>query len=275
MKIVLQLGLIPGDSTLEKVTWARDAGASGIELGAWGGIDQLRRDADICQNILPVTSICGNCDDTGAGSFDFLDPDPIKRRKSLDGSVAILKLCGELGAVGQVIPPIFGPARVPDLSPFASAIELEHGLMTAMLNELGPIAAAHNTLVLLEPLNRYEQHYLRKISDGIAAIERAGIPPGVALLADTFHMHIEETNSPASILNAAEIIKHVHVADNTRFEPGSGDIDFAAIINALLDTGYDGYLAYECSITGENIKQKQAALERSITYLGDVIRQAN
>jgi sugar phosphate isomerase/epimerase len=275
VKIVLQLGLIPGDSTLEKVTWARDAGASGIELGAWGGIDQLRRDADICQNILPVTSICGNCDDTGAGSFDFLDPDPIKRRKSLDGSVAILKLCGELGAVGQVIPPIFGPARVPDLSPFASAIELEHGLMTAMLNELGPIAAAHNTLVLLEPLNRYEQHYLRKLSDGIAAIERAGIPPGVALLADTFHMHIEETNSPASILNAAEIIKHVHVADNTRFEPGSGDIDFAAIINALLDTGYDGYLAYECSITGENIKQKQAALERSITYLGDVIRQAN
>ena len=273
MKIVLQLGLILGDSTLEKVTWARDAGASGIELGAWGGIEQLRRDADICQNILPVTSICGNCDDTGAGSFDFLDPDPIKRRKSLDGSVAILKLCGELGAVGQVIPPIFGPARVPDLSPFASAIELEHGLMTAMLHELGPIAAAHNTFVLLEPLNRYEQHYLRKLSDGIAAIERAGTPPGVALLADTFHMHIEETNSPASILNAAEIIKHVHVADNTRFEPGSGDIDFAAIINALLDTGYDGYLAYECSVSGENVEQKQAALERSIAFLKAAIAQ--
>ena len=273
MKIVLQLGLIPGDSTLEKVKWARDAGASGIELGAWGGLDQLRRDADICQNILPVTSICGNCDDTGAGSFDFLDPDPMKRKKSLDGSVAILKLCGELGAVGQVIPPIFGPARVPDLSPFASAIELEHGLMTAMLHELGPIAAAHNTMVLLEPLNRYEQHYLRKLSHGIAAIERAGTPPGVALLADTFHMHIEETNSPASILNAAEIIKHVHVADNTRFEPGSGDIDFAAIINALLDTGYDGYLAYECSVSGENVEQKQAALERSIAFLKAAIAQ--
>lgn len=226
MKIVLQLGLIPGDSTQEKVMWARDAGVDGIELGAWGGIEQLRRDADICQNILPVTSICGNCDASGAGSFDFLDPDPIKRRKSLDGSVAILKLCGELGAVGQVIPPIFGPARVPDLTPFASALELEHGLMTAMLHELGPIAAAHNTLVLLEPLNRYEQHYLRKLTDGIAAIERARTPPGVALLADTFHMHIEETNSPKSILNAADIIKHVHVADNTRFEPGTGDINF-------------------------------------------------
>ena len=273
MKIVLQLGLIPGDSTQEKVTWARDAGVDGIELGAWGGIELLRRDADICQNILPVTSICGNCDASGAGSFDFLDPDPIKRRKSLDGSVAILKLCGELGAVGQVIPPIFGQARVPDLTPFASALELEHGLMTAMLHELGPIAAAHNTLVLLEPLNRYEQHYLRKLTDGIAAIERAGTPPGVALLADTFHMHIEETNSPKSILNAADIIKHVHVADNTRFEPGTGDIDFGAIINALRDTGYDGYLAYECSVSGESVEQKQTALERSIAFLKAAIDQ--
>ena len=34
MKIVLQLGLIPGDSTQEKVMWARDAGVDGIELGA-------------------------------------------------------------------------------------------------------------------------------------------------------------------------------------------------------------------------------------------------
>ena len=273
MKIVLQLGLIPGGSTQEKVMWARDAGVDGIELGAWGGIELLRRDADICQNILPVTSICGNCDASGAGSFDFLDPDPIKRRKSLDGSVAILKLCGELGAVGQVIPPIFGPARVPDLTPFASALELEHGLMTAMLHELGPIAAAHNTLVLLEPLNRYEQHYLRKLTDGIAAIERAGTPPGVALLADTFHMHIEETNSPKSILNAADIIKHVHVADNTRFEPGTGDIDFGAIIRALRDTGYDGYLAYECSVSGESVEQKQTALERSIAFLKAAIAQ--
>ena len=273
MKIVLQLGLIPGDSTQEKVTWARDAGVDGIELGAWGGIELLRRDADICQNILPVTSICGNCDASGAGSFDFLDPDPIKRRKSLDGSVAILKLCGELGAVGQVIPPIFGPARVPDLTPFASALELEHGLMTAMLHELGPIAAAHNTLVLLEPLNRYEQHYLRKLTDGIAAIERAGTPPGVAVLADTFHMHIEETNSPKSILNAADKIKHVHVADNTRFEPGTGDIDFAGIIKALRDTGYDGYLAYECSVSGESVEQKQTALERSIAFLKAAIAQ--
>ena len=273
MKIVLQLGLIPGDSTQEKVTWARDAGVDGIELGAWGGIEQLRRDADICQNILPVTSICGNCDASGAGSFDFLDPDPIKRRKSLDGSLAILKLCGELGAVGQVIPPIFGPARVPDLTPFASALELEHGLMTAMLLELGPMSATHNTLVLLEPLNLYEQHYLRKLTDGIAAIERAGTPSGVALLADTFHMHIEETNSPKSILNVGTIIKHVHVADNTRFEPGTGDIDFGAIIKALRDTGYDGYLAYECSVSGESVEPKQTALERSIAFLKAAIAQ--
>lgn len=271
MKIVLQLGLIPGESTLDKVLWARDAGAHGIELGAWGGVDLLRRDADICHSILPVTSVCGNCDSTGAGSFDFLDPDPVKRRKSLAGSTEILKLCGELGAVGQVIPPIFGPARVPDLSPFATPLDLEHGLMTAMLAELGPIAAENNTLVLLEPLNRYEQHYLRKLSDGKDAIERAGNPCGIALLADTFHMHIEEVNSPNSIRDAGTSIKHVHVADNTRLEPGTGDIDFNAVIAALNDIGYDGYLAYECSVSGASPEEKRSSLERSIAFLRNSI----
>jgi len=275
MKIVLQLGLIPGASTLDKVSWARDVGVDGIELGAWGGIELLQRDADICQGILPVTGICGNCDASGAGSFDFLDPDPVKRRKSLDGSTAILKLCGQLGAVGQVIPPIFGQARVPDLSPFATALDLEHGLMTAMLNELAPIAAENNTLLLLEPLNRYEQHYLRKLSDGKAAIERASTPQGVALLADTFHMHIEETNSAQSIHDVGNIIRHVHVADNTRFEPGTGDIDFVEIILALSAIGYDGHLAYECSVSGVSLGEKRAALERSIAYLRDVIDQAS
>ena len=173
---------MPGTTSQECAMWASDHGVDGIELRAWSGLDQLRWDADECLGHLPITSICGNCDKNGKSSFDFLDSDPAKRRLSLDESIDILKLCGELGAVGQVVPPIFGPARVPDLSPYLSALELEHGLMNAMLSELGSIATDHKTLLLIEPLNRYEQHYLRTLQDAGDALVRAGLPRGVGIL---------------------------------------------------------------------------------------------
>lgn len=271
MKLVLQLGLIPGNTSQERAMWASDHGVDGIELGAWTGLDNLRRDADECQQYLPITSICGNCDVNGKSSFDFLDPDPAKRRLSLDGSIDILKLCGELGAVGQVVPPIFGPARVPDLSPYLTAIELEHGLMNAMLTELGSVAIDHKTLLLIEPLNRYEQHYLRTLQDGVDAVVRAGSPKGVGILADTFHMHIEEDDMSLSIAGAASYIKHVHLADNTRYEPGTGDIDFQKIIRALKESGFTGCLAYECSVRGETIDERRDALTRSLKHIRGIL----
>lgn len=266
MKVAVQLGLLPGDGAAEKARWAADHGVEGIELGAWGGVDKMRREIDAIAGLVPIASVCGNCDADGAGSFDFLDPDPVKRRRSIDGSKAILTLCGEVGAAGQIVPPIFGGPRVPDLSPVMTPLELEEKLMLAACAELGPHAAAAGTLFLLEPLNRYEQHYLRKQSDGVRVIEASGAP-GLALLADLFHMHIEETDSPAALRAAGRHVAHVHLADNTRHEPGTGDIDLVAALRALREIGFSGYMAYECSITGADPAARAANLARSLEYV--------
>src|SRR5204863_9349306 len=98
-KIALQLSLIPLDTTHDKVKWAKDHGAEGIELGA-GTIDAMQKQADDLRGVLPVTSVCGNTVD-GKWTFDFLDPDAAKRRACLDCSKAILAFCGKVGAVGQ------------------------------------------------------------------------------------------------------------------------------------------------------------------------------
>src|SRR5579872_6885111 len=224
MKVALQLGLIPAESIPDKARWAKDHGVEGIELGT-ALPDKLRATADEINGVLPITSVCGNSDPQNGWSFDFLDPAPAKRRRSIEGSKAILAFCGEVGATGQIVPPIFGGPRVPDLTPFMTALEIEDALMAAELQELGPWAAEHKTLFLLEPLNRYEQHYLRQQADGVRVIEKAGVP-GVALLSDLFHMHIEETDSPAALRAAGRHVAHLHLADNTRLEPGTGDIDF-------------------------------------------------
>lgn len=274
MKIAVQLGLLPGNTTREKAQWAKDHGVEGLETGVWGGgVDKIRQEVDEINGILPLTTVCGNCDLEGNASFLFVDPDIKKRRAAIDGSLAILKLCGEVGAVGQIVPPIFGPPTVPDLSPVISIPELEDQLMIAACQEIGPIAAAHNTLFMLEPLNRYEQHYLRKQSDGIRIITAAQVP-GIGLLSDLFHMHIEETDTPAALREAKGYTNHLHLADNTRMEPGTGDIDFVAAFKALKDTGFTGYMAYECGITGNSPEEKAENLARSLVYVRECIDKA-
>ncbi len=269
MKIALQEGLLPGDSLNEKLDFAEALQVEGLEIsgrGPGGRIEELEtalRNRDI-----RLVSLCGQ------STFDFLDPDPGKRNHSIDEAKENLEVCGHFGAVGLILPPIFGPPRIPDLTPLADAITLEMQLLTEIVRDLAEFAAEQGTKVLLEPLNRYEEHLLRQQDRGIEIIKRAGDPPSASLLCDFFHMHIEETNTPAALRRAGRrYVGHVHMADNTRQEPGTGDIDWKAGLSALREIGFDGYLAYECGITGDSGEERREALNRSVKYIQDVIEE--
>ena len=270
MKIALQIGLIPGGTIADKQRWAADHGVEGLEISSR---DCTTENADATlrayeNSPVPVSTICGN------PSIDFLDPSPEMRRKSRDESKQCLSIAGKLGAVGQILVPIFGKPRLPDLSPLEDAVTLEKRLVVEMLKELGDAAQAAGTKLLLEPLNRYETHLLRRQADGVEMIERAG-NPGVALIPDFFHMHIEETNTPEALRAAGQYVQHIHLADNTRQEPGTGDIDFVAGFRALRDIGFTGYMAYECGVSGKDAAGKEAALIKSLEYIRGCIAQAN
>jgi len=271
VKIAVQLSLLPGETMSDRAKWARDHGVQGIELGIWGGgLKGMQQHAEEINGIVPISSVCGNANLDGKPSFEFLNPDLAKRREAIDGSLAILEFCGQVGAVGQIVPPIFGGPVVPDLSPFKTPLEIEEELMFAACRELGPHAVANKTLFMLEPLNRYEQHYLRRQSDGVRIIEGAGVP-GIGLLSDLFHMHIEETDSPQALRDAGKHVSHLHLADNTRLEPGTGDIDLVAAFKALKEIGFTGYMAYECGISGDD---KAASLAKSLDYVRACIDKA-
>ena len=77
--------------------------------------------------------------------------------------------------------------------------------------------------------------------------------------------------APAALRDAGAYIRHVHLADNTRMEPGTGDIDFVSAFRALVEAGFDGYMALECSLSGPD---KAASLRNSLTHLRDCIDQA-
>jgi sugar phosphate isomerase/epimerase len=64
----------------------------------------------------------------------------------------------------------------------------------------------------------------------------------------TFHMNIEERDVAQAIRAAGARLRHVHVADSNRRQPGAGHLDVPALLDALRSTGFDGWLALECSL---------------------------
>ncbi len=104
--------------------------------------------------------------------------------------------------------------------------------------------AASTTTLLFEPLNRYETNLFNRVADAAAFLDESGIP-NVKLLADLFHMNIEESSIPDAFRVAAKRIGHVHFADSNRRAIGFGHTDVAPIMQALHDIGYDGYLSAE------------------------------
>jgi sugar phosphate isomerase/epimerase len=105
-------------------------------------------------------------------------------------------------------------------------------------------AEAAGVPLLLEPLNRYESDYPQTVAQGLEVLQTVGSPK-LKLLADTFHMNIEETSILASLRAAGPHLGHVHLADTNRQAPGHGHLDVAAVLQTLADMGYAGYLSLE------------------------------
>lgn len=105
-------------------------------------------------------------------------------------------------------------------------------------------AAAAGVILLLEPVNRYEGDDLFTLAQACGVIEELG-QPNLKLLADTYHMNIEEADMAEAIRRAGPHLGHVHLVDSNRRAPGHGHIDMRSILAALLDVGFAGYLSFE------------------------------
>jgi len=112
------------------------------------------------------------------------------------------------------------------------------------LAEVCDVARRAGVTVLLEPLNRYECDYINSLADFVSIAVEIGAP-NLKLLADTFHMNIEEADMMASLKAAKSFLGHVHLADTNRQAPGHGHLDIAAVLTTLDEIGYQGYLSFE------------------------------
>lgn len=98
--------------------------------------------------------------------------------------------------------------------------------------------------LILEPLNRYETSLINTLAEAKALIQEIGAE-NLGILADSFHMNIEEKNIFESIVSTGDFIRHIHLADSNRWAPGQGHFDFDQFFRALEKIGYNHWLSGE------------------------------
>ncbi|MFJ1709829.1 sugar phosphate isomerase/epimerase family protein [Kitasatospora sp. NPDC088346] len=171
------------------------------------------------------------------GGRDLVHEDSFIRQASLAYLLETIDLTAELGGAFVTV-----PCTVGKLVPMADA-QLEWDWYVKALRKAQNHAADRGVRLAIEPLTRYETYLINRADQALRLAEEVGEGCGICL--DIFHMNIEEADWRSAIRSCADRLVNFHVADNNRLPPGSGAIDWAAVLGELAAVGYDGHLSVE------------------------------
>lgn len=180
---------------------------------------------------------------------DFIEE---RRLNGVEDLKEMLRAIKEVGGTGVVVPAAWGMFTF-RLPPMVSPRSHEGDVKAIIdsLTELEKVAQETDTYIYLEPLNRYQDHMLNTLADAVSIID-AGNFKRVKITADFYHMAIEEDDISESLRKYKEYIGHIHIAENHRYQPGTGSIDWARHMETLKEIGYEGPVVNEGRIRGED-----------------------
>jgi sugar phosphate isomerase/epimerase len=202
---------------------------------------------------------------TGAGwvkhKLSLTHVDPEIRRKAIEFIGDIIRFAGQFKA-----PAIIGSMQGRVESPLCQS-ETTLAILASALRELSDISAQFQLPLLYEPLNRYETNIFNRMQDTVAWLESEQLSH-VKILADLFHMNIEEANLSQAIRDCGKWLGHVHFADSNRKAIGLGHTPIGPIIESLSAIEYRGYLSAEIF----PLPSPEAAAEQTIRIFESIAR---
>lgn len=226
-------------------------GYDGVELFVR---DPLELDPEYFRTLLARTGLKAAVVGTGPIAAEdglcLSHPDPAVRKKALARGKAAADFASELGSlmnVGKFRGDTGGEAQRKEWA-FEG------------LRELAAYALQKNVPVMIEPQNRFGCDACTSTKEGLAWLD-ALASPNISLMLDVFHMQIDDACLPASFIEAAPHLSHVHFADTRRDRPGTGGIDFALILRVLQALRYTRFISVEIKQTPDSETAARNALE--------------
>lgn len=281
-KALKQLGLLAGSGAV--TGWLKDVKQTKKILGEELNGEVNHSVCKWCYGDIPLDEFCRAAKEIGLQSVELLGPEEWPTLKKYGLTCAMPWGAGKgipegfnnpdlhdelIDSYEEVIPLVAeaGFDKIICFSGNRNGMDDETGLenCVAGLQRLMPTAERYNVTVTMELLNSKVDHpdYMCDHTDwGVELCKRVGADR-FKLLYDIYHMQIMEGDVIRTIRDNHQYIAHYH----TGGVPGRNEIDetqelhYPAIIKAIVDTGYDGFIGQEFIPTWED---ELEALEQGV-----------
>lgn len=240
MKYGMNLLLWTGSVTAEHfplLAKLKAAGYDGVEIPVFGGVsaDYKPLRAELDKNGLKCTTVTILTAETNAVS-----PDAAVRRKAVEWLKTVVDINHVLGSetvcgpYHSAIGVFSGTGPTPD----------EKCRSADVLREVAEHAKQAHLMMAIEYLNRFECYVLNTAAAAVDLVHRVN-HPNFRTMFDTFHAHIEEKSQAEAIRTVKPVLAHVHISENDRGTPGTGQVNWDAAFSTLAEIGYDGWMVIE------------------------------
>ena len=195
-------------------------------------VDFTRRTLE--KNKLGVTMSLGL---DAASDISSGDPDKVKRGEAL--LMDALRVARDIGAthVCGILYSAFQKYFVP---PTEKGIQGSIDAIRRFCAE----AAKSNITIGMEVVNRYESNVLNTAAQAVDFCKRVGAP-NIKVHLDTYHMHIEEADIEAAIVETGPMLGYFHIGESNRGYLGAGSLDFDRVFRGLAKAEYRGPITFE------------------------------
>ena len=171
-----------------------------------------------------------------------ISPKPAVRRHAIETLKLMVDINNELGSkiLGGVIYSAWGylSGKCRTDEEWAWSIEA--------MREAGRYAKSKSDLIMaIEPVNRFETHFINIAEDAVRYCKEVGTG-NIKVHLDSFHMIREELSYREAVKTCGkEYLGYVHVCENNRGIPGTGQVPWKEFFTALKKIGYNGPLTIE------------------------------
>jgi len=162
------------------------------------------------------------------------------RKRSWEYFARLIDLAADLGSTPvMVLGSSKQRAATDGTTPVHAVGRLKEGLAA-----MAPVAERRNVSILMEPLAPHLCNVVNTLAEAMDVVNAVS-SPAIQTMFDTHNTAAETMPPDALIREYMPHIRHVHLNEMDGRRPGAGNFPFGAVLRALKQAGYRGWLSVE------------------------------